>query len=150
LKIQNKVSPTYFIFLIIILLSCSQKMNKKNLLPENYTGEQLIFGSGGGFTNLVHEYRLLENRRFFHKKSTDSTFSELQKQDSKVTKQLFEKSRVLFNEVKDLNEPGNLYYFIRFQKEGKTQKIIWGSSKGNVPEKAKDLYKELMNLVHLE
>jgi len=117
--------------------------------PTKYTDKQLIFGSGGGFTNQVSEYRLLEDSRLFYRKNNDSSFTELKKQDVKTTKRLLEDAKALFEDVPELNEPGNVYYYIKLKNANNTQQIVWGRANTEVPEKAKDLYKQLMNLVHL-
>lgn len=118
--------------------------------PDKYKKNQIIFGSGGGFANLVNEYHLLENSRLYHTKSTDTTFTELGKQNSDLVKLLFDKTKVLFEETKDFHEPGNIYYFIKFKQDSVTKEIVWGASKESSPAKAKDLYKELMNLINLK
>lgn len=118
--------------------------------PDKYKKSQIIFGSGGGFTNLVNEYHLLENGRLYHKKSTDTSFVELGKQNTDSVKILFAKTKVLFKDYKDFRESGNMYYFIKFKQDSITDEIVWGASKENSPAKAKDLYKELMNLVNLK
>jgi hypothetical protein len=132
-----------------ILLSCSRKMN-----PDNYEKCQIIFGSGGGFTNLVNEYHLLENKRLYHKKSTDTSFTKLGRQNGDTVKLLFDKTNVLMADTNALHNPGNMYYFIKLKDKNKTQELIWGGAKENADEsilqKAKDLYKELMNLVNLK
>lgn len=129
----------------ISLIACSHKMN-----PDTYKKSQLIFGSGGGFTNLVNEYHLLENGRLYHKKSTDTTFIEISKENTDSVKILFAKTKVLFDEIKAFREPGNVYYFIKFKQDSVIDEIVWGASKETSPAKAKDLYKELMNLVNLK
>lgn len=139
-----KISILTFAF-IFSLLACSHKMN-----PNTYKKSQIIFGSGGGFTNLVNEYHLLENGRLYHKKSTDTVFTELGKQSNDSVKILFAKTKVLFDETKSFREPGNMYYFIKFKQDSATSEIVWGASKETSPAKAKDLYKELMNLVNLK
>ncbi len=118
--------------------------------PDKYKKSQLIFGSGGGFTNLVNEYHLLENGRLYHKKSTDTTFIEISKENTDSVKILFAKTKVLFDEIKAFREPGNVYYFIKFKQDSVIDEIVWGASKETSPAKAKDLYKELMNLVNLK
>lgn len=139
-----KITILTFAF-IFSLLACSHKMN-----PNTYKKSQIIFGSGGGFTNLVNEYHLLENGRLYHKKSTDTVFTELSKQNTDSVKILFAKTKVLFDETKGFREPGNMYYFIKFKQDSATSEIVWGASKETSPAKAKDLYKELMNLVNLK
>ena len=117
---------------------------------DTYKKSQIIFGSGGGFANLVNEYRLLENKKLYHKRSTDSTFTELGKQNTDTVRILFGKIKVLFEDTTTFHKPGNIYYFIKLRKESHSQEIIWGGSKENTPIKAKELYKELMNLVNLK
>ena len=124
--------------------SCTKHTN-----PVLYTKNQLIFGSGGGFANQVHEYRLLDNKRLYSKKNDDSNFVALGKQKPKTVKKLFGESATLFEEVKDFNEPGNIYYYIRLQKGNQTQSLVWGRQNTQTPEKARELYKQLMNLVPL-
>ena len=122
---------------------------------DTYKKSQIIFGSGGGFTNLVNEYRLLENKKLYHKRSTDSVFAELGKQNNETVRILFDKTKVLFEDTTALHNPGNMYYFIKFRNDKQTQEIVWGGSKENINnddllQKTKDLYKELMNLVNLK
>lgn len=136
----------YFAFICFVsLLACTHKMN-----PDKYKKNQIIFGSGGGFTNLINEYHLLENGRFYHKQSTDTTFTELNKQNFDSVKIIFAKTKGLFNEIKELYEPGNKYYFIKIKHDSTTKELVWGASKENSQAKAKDLYKELMNLVNFK
>jgi hypothetical protein len=91
----------------------------------------------------------------YHKKSTDTIFTELSNQNSDTVKILLDKTKVLFDDTTALHNPGNMYYFIKFRDGNKTQEIVWGGSKENTTnddlfQKTKDLYKELMNLVHLK
>lgn len=122
--------------------SCNKQIN-----PLTYSKNQLIFGSGGGFANRVNEYRLLENKRLLFRKNNDSVFTDLGKQKAKTVKKLFEESATLFQETSGINEPGNMYYFVRLQKDQQTQSVVWGKPNTQVPEKAKELHKQLMNLV---
>ena len=122
---------------------------------ETYKKSQIVFGSGGGITNLVNEYRLLENKKLYHKKNTDSTFTDLGKQNMNTVKLLFVKTKVLFADTTTMHNPGNRYYFLKFSNNKQTKEIVWGGSKENITnddllQKAKDLYNELMNLVHLK
>ncbi|WP_116983974.1 hypothetical protein [Emticicia sp. C21] len=125
-----------------MLSSCNKQIN-----PLTYTKGQLIFGSGGGFANQVNEYRLLENKRLLFRKNNDTIFTDLGKQKGKTVKKLLKESEALFQETSGINEPGNMYYFVRLQKDQQTQSAVWGRPNTQVPEKAKELHKELMNLV---
>lgn len=125
-----------------MLSSCNKQIN-----PLTTTKSQLIFGSGGGFANQVNEYRLLENKHLLFRKNNDSVFTDLGKQKRKTTKKLFEESATLFQETPGINEPGNMYYFVRLLKDQQNQSVVWGRPNTQVPEKAKELHKQLMNLV---
>jgi hypothetical protein len=127
-----------------MLSSCAKQTN-----PLTYTKNQLIFGSGGGFANQVNEYRLLENKHLFFRQNNDSTFKDLGKQKAKTVKKLFETSEMLFQETSGFNEPGNMYYFVRLQKDQQTQSVVWGRPNTKVPENARELHKQLMNLLPL-
>jgi hypothetical protein len=132
-----------------LLLSCSRKMT-----PDNYEKCQIIFGNGGGFANLINEYHLLENKRLYHKKNTDTSFAKLGKQNADSVNLLFAKTKALMADTNALHNPGNMYYFIKLKDKNKTQEVTWGGAKENADEsilqKAKELYKELMNLVNLK
>lgn len=119
---------------------------------DSYKKGQIIFGRGGGFTNLVKEYHLLENAKLFYKQNRDSTFTDLGKQNADTTKLLFAKTITLFTDTTTLHQPGNTYYFIKLRKGNKTQEMVWGNNAAtdDLVQKAKDLYKELMNLVNLK
>lgn len=127
-----------------MLNSCAKQTN-----PLTYTKDQLIFGSGGGFANQVNEYRLLENKHLLFRKNNDTTFTDLGKQKAKTVKKLFEASEMLFQETSGFNEPGNMYYFVRLLKDQQTQSVVWGRPNTQAPEKARDLHKQLMNLLPL-
>lgn len=144
MKIKTILSFTFCGLSIFTFSSCT-----KYASPLDYKQKQLIFGSGGGFANQVNEYRLLENKRLFVRKNNDSVFTLLGRQKTKIVKALFKESDILFQEENNFNEPGNMYYFVRLQKETQTQSVVWGRQNTEAPEKAKDLHKHLMNLVPL-
>lgn len=144
MKIQNITTLFLFGIVVCMLSSCAKHTN-----PLTYTKKQLIFGSGGGFANQVNEYRLLENKHLFFRKNDDTTFKDLGKQKAKTVKKLFEASEMLFQGKSGFNEPGNMYYFVRLQKDNQTQSVVWGRPNTEAPEKAKELHKQLMNLVPL-
>ncbi len=114
--------------------------------PEKYKKNQIIFGSGGGFANLVHHYHLLENGRLYHKQN-NADVEALGKQNSDSVKVLFGEAKVLFDSTETFREPGNVYYFVKFKQDSVTKEIVWGSATETPPEAAKDFYKKLMNLI---
>ena len=135
----------YLSIVLVLFISCSHKMN-----PDKYKKCQIIFGSGGGFTNLVNEYYLLENGKLFQKHKTDTLYIALGKQKLDSVKMLFTKTKALFDINQNFHEPGNMYYFIKFKEESTQKEIIWGSTDKKPKPEVKELYNELMNLVDLK
>lgn len=93
---------------------------------------------------------MLEHGQLYHKRSTDTTFTELNKQNGDSVEILFTKTKVLFAETKELHKPGNVYCSIKVKRDSTTKELAWLTSKESSPESVKDLYKELMNLVNLK
>lgn len=118
--------------------------------PDKYKKCQIIFGSGGGFANLVNEYYLLENGKLYRKQKADIVYIDLGKQKLDSVKLLFTKTKVLFENNELLHEPGNIYYFIKFKKDSTQKEIVWGSVNKKPTPEVKELYNELMNLVDLK
>ena len=137
----NNITIIFF----VSLFACSCKMT-----PDQYKKSQINFGSSGGFSNIAAKYHLLENGRLYQKRNTDTTFTELNKQNSESVKLIFAKTNHLFDETKELHEPGNKYIFIKIKHDSTSKELVWGASKDSSLARAKELYKELMNLVNLK
>lgn len=118
--------------------------------PDKYNKCQIIFGSGGGFANLVNEYYLLENGKLYRKHNADTVYIELGKQKLDSVKILFTKTKALFENNGLLHEPGNISYFIKLKKDSTINEIVWGSTNKKPSSEVKELYNELMNLVDLK
>jgi hypothetical protein len=108
----------------LIILSCSQKAINK----EHVKKEQLIFGSGGGFTGVSSSYKLLRNGEVYRTGNTDTTWIVVGALSPNVTKQLFDNYSVLKFDTITMNDPGNRYYFIeKITNEDQKHKITWGN-----------------------
>jgi hypothetical protein len=130
----------------LTLVSCHKK-----LLMEKINEPHIAFGSGGGFTNNVKQFRLLEDGRIVE---------ETKMQDSLQYKVVAEigkrKAKECFNAVNKLKldslnfrEPGNLYYFITVKSKDSIpeNRVVWGSKDKPVSEEVKDFYKVLQDFL---
>lgn len=105
----------------------------------------LIVGSGGGVTGAVNEYRIEVDGAVYEKKSLGDNAS--RKKGLQVDQ--IQKINQQFNELDidnlKYNNPGNLYYFVGYEVNGKTHQITWGGTNDEVPEKIKAYYDFVMS-----
>jgi len=144
---------TLYIFLLfsIIVGTSSSGCRAQRITPETYTGKQLIFGNGGGFTGAESAYVLLDNGQLFitthaNNKLT-TTYTRLKKLSDKITRQLFSKAAELQIEQSAFSHPGNMYYFIGLKSKQITHRITWGDHQHKAPDGVDNLYHQLAALL---
>lgn len=128
--------------LMLVFTSC--KTTKYSLAnpPDN----TISFGDGGGFAGLETGFTLLENGQIFkHNVPGDTT--ELQSIKKKDAKAYYEKFKGLRLAQLDIEQPGNLYYFVRFTNPDIAHGITWGSADYNVRKDILAFYKSMRTLV---
>lgn len=129
--------------LICLFLGC------KTYSPGNLPDEQLIFGSGGGFTGMTKEYMLLKNGQLFVREGRAGSgewkeMPEVEKGSAKALYRTWE-SNEMFKE--DVREPGNRYYFLTMKKDSLEYRQSWGASGYQPEESLQSLYQRAMELV---
>lgn len=108
---------------IIFLGSCK---GSKKIVLDSYDGPKLTFGSGGGFAGTSTEKILLPNGQVYLRGNRSKTFSVCEPVDENKAKQMFKNFESLgFTEL-DLNDPGNMTYFISLEDKGVSKRITWG------------------------
>jgi hypothetical protein len=116
--------------------------------PDTYTGRQLIFGNGGGFTGAESRYVLLDNGQLFSVETNKSTrkekYTPLRQLSRTITRQLFSKADALQLEQLAFSHPGNMYYFIGLQENDTTHRATWGHPSHTIPGEAEILYHQLI------
>jgi len=128
-----------YIFLLFALMSCK---SKDYLTPYEYQGRIIHFGSGGGFTGKVSHFTLMDNGQVFEGIDKEGTVTVLKKLDKSVVEQVFDNYDKLNLKELRLDNPGNLYKFLRLNNH----KITWGG-KGEVPRELDIFYAILMKHV---
>ena len=132
----------YLSILVLILASCSTPKELKC-----FSKNDIVFGSGGGFTNKSNIYSLSYDG-IIHKTNEFSKESkEVGKITKKETKKLFVKYLKSGLDTLEYVKPGNMYYFLGYKNDSTNKKITWGDG-SDVPSPAKDLYNELIKLIN--
>ncbi len=131
-----------YLFLIIGLffVACKSQRYSADKLPD----QQVLFGSGGGFTGEVTEYILLDNGQLFKKSSLKNTMTEMGQIKQKEAKQLMKEVEKLNLEKTKVSEPGNMYYFVCIKNGDTEHKTTWGSATYEIDSTVQSLHKKLM------
>lgn len=135
-----------FIILFAAVIGISSCKTQQVPLEE-YTKSVITFGNQGGFAGSVTTYKILEDGRSYYKGPRDKAFASADKLDKKVVTQLFSSFNDLGVMDLELNDPGNLTYFIEVDRPEKLKKSFkWGADIKPVDPKIKVLY---MNMIHM-
>ena len=111
-------------FNAIVTMSC--KSTKTVFDPETSDKEMIIFGTGGGFTGKVIKYIITTDGNMYSYNGTET--SKIAKAPKAMTDQVFANYNNLGMAKMTLNEPGNKYSFIEYQKSGDKNKVVWGKN----------------------
>jgi hypothetical protein len=118
--------------LIFIFLNVSNCSSDKSF-------KELKFGSGGGFTGAVTEFRMKENGDVFQYNSVEKEEKLIKSITSEELKTIKEKIKLLPSDALNINRPYNMYYFIQLD----TAKTVWGDPSFTAPKELLDLYNYL-------
>ncbi|MDW3193877.1 MAG: hypothetical protein R8G66_16005 [Cytophagales bacterium] len=138
-KVYQFLIASAFIILLLVGVSCK---SQKQFSSE----DQILFGRGGGFAGQETTYKLQGDGSLMVRKSIQGGFT-LAKEglDRKEIRSIFKGAhRLNWSEI-DLNNPGNTYRFLSFNKDGKTYKLTWGGN-ATAPPKFQYLYDRLYTL----
>ena len=126
--------------LLIYTLLATGCLSQK--LPEQYLGQKIYFGSGGGFSGNVTTFCLLANGKLFKKESIyEKPFELIKRIDFQETEQLFTNLEILNLKKIQYNKPGNLYKYIKFSEE--EIGLVWSDQNNDIPQGAQLFYKIL-------
>ncbi len=125
--------------IIMSLLSC--KGTEK--IVSDQSKDRIYFGRTGGFTNIPMTYVLIGNNHLF--KLEQEKYVPVRKLSKQQARDLETKIIAAGLDKIELNEPGNITYFIRVVRSGSEKEIKWSDSSGN--KIVEDLYKTLLSTI---
>ena len=132
-------------FFVIITATLFISCKSKQYTFDSYEGNRLAIGSSGGFTGATTKYYLFENGQIF--KNGISGREELSKLDKNVMKQQFDNYYMLGFDKLEINESGNMNYFIIMNPDSENMHVLrWGG--GSVePTKELEQYYKLLSAI---
>lgn len=127
----------FIIGVFLLVASCK-------VVPQN---QQITVASGGGFTNLWHQYTLQADGQLIHKVSNVDSSMVLKTISKSKTRHFFKQIEALKLGEHPQNEPGNMSYYVQFSERKKfSHKVQWGDSKMPA-DSIKTFYDSFMELV---
>jgi hypothetical protein len=139
---MKNLLPIIALITLVILPAC--KTTKYT--PEKFPVRQIIFGDGGGFAGIETSYTLLENGQIFKQVGVEGSYTELKPIKPKAAKELFDKVNSLQLFKLDIDQPGNMYYFLRQITDHLDSRVNWGAGDYMPPPGLVSVYKELKDL----
>lgn len=134
---------SFFICMCILLLGC---VTPNDTTTANSNVKRYAVGKGGGFTGDYTEYILNEDGKVYKydfKYDREVFYKELDKVDLNY---FLEKIDDLALDGIDINEPGNMNYYIDVRiGKNSINKILWGANLYYAPKEIIDFHKELYN-----
>jgi hypothetical protein len=110
--------------------------------------DALVVGSGGGITGQAAAYKVLADGKVYKGKGVaDIQYPECAKIRKSKAKKLLKRAGRVQSTAGALNAPGNLYYFLAIQQDGKENRITWGAADQPAPEAVKVLYQDVQSMV---
>lgn len=127
----------------VLLFSCKTKQ----YTLEEYADPQITFGSGGGFTGMYKHYTLFKNGQLFKKEGKEEQFTAMKAADRNQVTQVFKNYQVLNLAEVEIDEPGNMTYYIAYKDKEGEHKMTWGGTNKQAAQEVKLFYQLLNQIV---
>ena len=136
------ILPVIILFSIAITFGC--KSQKKTAEELDASGEvSMIFGSSGGFAGKTTKYKLYEDGSLFQL-TNNKSFVPMNPLDKNLAGQFFSNFNTLGFDRVDLDDPGNMTYFIIVQVGDRKKKLAWGGMNKDMPDDLETYYRNFM------
>ncbi len=117
--------------------------------PEKYEKTKVYFGNGGGFTGELREFCLLENGDVFQINPTSREATLRNSKGKSSAKSIFKNMEQMKLNKYTYDQPGNQYFWMKYETDSDSTYLIWGSAEMEVEEEIVNLYNELVQLTKI-
>ena len=139
-----KVTYSILFFAVFgLIVSCK---SNKDVVMEKSEMKSISFGSGGGFAGAFTQYKLYESGLIEKQESAKAPFLTVNTVEKDVCEQLFNSVKSLDLITKKINDPGNMYYFLKVHDGQSMVDFQWGGVNEKVDPVIKNYYNLLTSL----
>lgn len=135
----NRIERKGIFLKVCIIIICLTSCSNLRMMPSDNDAFQIRFGRSGGFTNIPLEYLLDGTGDIFKLQSDTLNAGSVSR---RKIKKLKERLTELDFEHLDINDPGNMTYFISVKTDTYNNTVKWNDQTDNDP--LKELYKDLL------
>lgn len=121
-------------------LGCRTQYNS----PDEADVAKIYFGSGGGVVGSATTYVMLENGQIFRQNTLDGPFESFHSVSKRAAKGIFATLEEQQLSQFVINQPGNLYKFVRWTDEQGKYECVWGDHNTKVDPAVEGFYQTLM------
>jgi len=136
---KTKHGLLILVLILTMAQSCTSTVKTSSSTPQ--FGIQ--FGRTGGFTNIPDEYRINDKGQVFRITREGSTrINDISRKEMRSIRKILD---TIDFEHLQLNEPGNISYFIKVISSDYEKSVTWNDKTSN--STLKDFYKKLLNTI---
>ena len=133
-----------FILAFLIISGLTIACGPQGVLYE-YQNTQITFGSGGGFTGQVTEYNLDARGNLKMIDGLAGSETNIGKVKKADLRQIYKTLSEINLSKMNIDQPGNMYYFIKEVDSSSTHEVIWGNPDYNTPVEIQEFYDMLIS-----
>lgn len=132
--------------LVLICLCSFSCKTQQTYTTDSFEGKMLTFGTSGGFAGTISENYFFENGQFMHHTSRPKNTITHKNIDQEIVDQAFSNFYSLGFDDLEVNDPGNLNYYIKLKEGEKEKVLLWGGNNDAVPEILMVYFKNLSQI----
>ncbi|MEL6131981.1 MAG: hypothetical protein AAFR59_01315, partial [Bacteroidota bacterium] len=87
---------------------------------------------------------LMENGQLFYQSKIEGEWEAYENLKKRTTKRLFAQMDDMGWDQLEVNQPGNMTYFVELQNQTTQHRVTWGSEKAEVSPEVSKLFQQLM------
>ena len=144
---QQKMIHKYLIFLVSIMVLCTQCKTKALTSLDDHSGRHISFGNGGGFTGKILNYILLDNGQMYRGQGISEGVKPFKTISDEQTEQIFNTYDDMGFSNLDIDSPGNMYFYVEMHESDEQHKLLWGSHDAGESKELRVFHANLMALV---
>ena len=135
-----------FTLLLVVMIATATGCRSKKIKQRDLSAVKITVGQGGGFTGYYTDYIIYGTGKVERYTTKDNTTKEMDRV-------ALDSVRIWVNRIDqinftgiDLDQPGNMSYYIYFEEPGTLHKVRWGGAVP--PADLEKLYSRIWNTVN--
>jgi len=140
---KENMKPIILTVLIFLTVSCAVKKTQRDLTNQF---SRITFGNSGGFSGVINVYLLMSNGEVYKIKNVDTLkINQINKKEIQDISRFIKSSSF---KDRNLNETGNMTYFIEVKTLKFNKKVSWGEN--SQASELRELYKKLSSTLKIK